>query len=113
LPHIELIDTPFISSLKELANCLELENVKINQSNISSLHGIEQLNKLAVLNIADNSSLADISAIAYADSIEEIDMDDCYFVHDFSALEKLKRLKLINIDYGVSDLPVSIQDKIQ
>lgn len=73
-----------------------LENLRINQSPLKSLSGIEVAPKLRKLILSYNRSLTDISALRHlGQSLRYLEINTCGKIRDFSVLNELHNLEFL------------------
>ena len=108
LPMLKKI---FISQNKEIRDFSEiscskvLENAEILQTRIQTLSGIEQYRNLKTLHLTHNYALQDISALeAVSETLEELSIDACSKLRDFSVLSTLSNLRCLHLE-GNNVLP--------
>ena len=82
----------------------KLDNLRIIDSSIKSLRGLERLKDLRILELSYNRKLEDISALEDASkTLKSLMIENCHKIKDFSVLEKLEHLEIL-ILYGNNTL---------
>lgn len=82
--------------LSEMPLFLDLRELLLFKTDITTLQGIERFSNLKRLEIFSASKLEAIAALqALSSSLEEIQVEQCKKINDYEALEKVKSLKKI------------------
>ena len=91
--------------LTNLSDLKELDTLTLIQCKMESLNGIGNLNKIQCLYLYHNRSLKDIAALGEATkTLKALRIDSCSKIEDFSVLEKLENLELLQLS-GNNKLP--------
>lgn len=101
---------------KEFINLIKLEHLRIGNTPISTLSGINNLKKLNMLGLYYFSKLKDISDIESLSHLEEIEIYNCKKISDITPLSKLHNLKILFLnDCGniTSLKPIRNLDKLE
>ena len=91
--------------LKDLFVSKRLDTLRMIQCGMYSLDGIEQSEKMQCVYLHYNRSLRDISALANVkNTLKALRIENCPKIEDFSVLEKLENLELLELT-GKNTLP--------
>ena len=91
--------------MKDFLRIVEQLVIRICQSKLRSLHGIENAKKLKTMVLSYNRSLEDISALSVVrDTLTVLSIESCGKVRDFSVLNNLHKLEHLNLN-GSNELP--------
>lgn len=91
--------------LLELNDLKELDTLTLIQCKTKSLNGLENLRKIQCLYLYYNRSLTDILALGRVSrTLKALRIDMCSKIEDFSVLEKLENLELLQLS-GNNKLP--------
>ena len=92
-------------NLQELSSLKKLDTLDLTRSKIKSLDGCQQMKKLQCLYLYDNRSLSDISELeGVKNSLKALRIENCAKIKDFSVLEKLENLELLDLS-GSNEIP--------
>ena len=90
---------------QELSSLEKMDTLDLTSSKIKSLDGCQQIKKLQCLYLYYNRSLSDISALeGVKDSLKALRIESCAKIKDFSVLEKLENLELLDLS-GSNEIP--------
>ena len=92
-------------NLEKLSKLEKLDSIKFIFSKLKSLKGCEKLNNLQCLYLYDNRHLADISSLKFLKhSLKALRIENCGKIQDFSVLEELEELELLEL-WGSNKIP--------
>lgn len=106
LKHLKMLkmSNSNLENLNIIGKLFSLEELDLSNktfgNHIKDLKGLKGLIHLKKLNLRNNREMDDLSDIAYSTNIEELNVSFCR-VTDFKPLEKLKNLKVLNIDDNI------------
>ena len=101
--------TPKINSISSLKNYINLKELTIENANISSLEGIENLKKLTKLSLKKNK-ITSVESLSEDTNLQEINLSDNK-IYSLYGIENLKQLKYLNIENNCLQDIVQYTDK--
>jgi len=98
-----------ISDLKPVAKLKFLEEIRCNDTKISSLEGIEALQNLKVLDCSNNDNINSLTPVTSVVSLEEIYCGNT-MIKNLTPLKNLKNLRILDIHYSTVNKLVVISE---
>jgi hypothetical protein len=103
-------------NLQCISEMINLDRLQITSRKLESLYGIEQLQMLTILDIADCPKLSTITGVKKCSKLKEVEFEGCKALNDISSLGNLKELVTLRvIDCGSINtlLPLSSNVNLQ
>ena len=93
------------TDFSELSHLINLDTLHLSFSKIESLKGCNSLSKLQCLYLHNNRTLKDISDLQHvSQSLKALRIENCPNIHDYSVLQTLNNLELLELS-GKGSIP--------
>lgn len=109
ITHIDCSFNTELTDLKPLSKLIFLEEIRCNDTKITSLEGIENLQNLKVLDCSNNDNINSLSPLIELKSLEELYCGNT-MVKNLAPLKSLVNLRVLDVHYSTVNKLIVISE---